>query len=276
MTIKKEIAGTAILKAVPLRCKSWSCPICSEKKSNSYGKRIADSFGNQQLYFYTFTFYHSMDSLSCWKNQSKAWNHLLTILHKHYGRFSYVKVLESHRESPYPHLHVLTKRLFGAVILGQALVSAGFGYQSRVARVQSVGVSSYLRKYLGKSWTRADSSLLRKKLALRIVCFSRGACNSAHLHSGWSFIGISQDRDSAIVRLLMAAAHYSGNNWFADKQELSLPLPQITCNIPPPHRPQVRPDGPWTLPLTFFDAEERKRLVLELGLTPVTNTPDGA
>ena len=242
IAVRREKDGKALLQAFPARCKSWNCPRCADKKSLSYGRRINEAFKNQQLYFYTFTFRHGRNSRDVWAGAASAWNLLLTKIRKRYGRFTYVKVLECHVSSNYPHYHILSPILISAVWLGKALVKSGFGYQSRLSRVNSQGVSGYMRKYLGKSWPRKDSQQVRTELGLRVVTFSRDAGIQPVHNGGWSYIGFASDRPRALVLLLMGATHYTGIDWWLDRRKLTTGCPSIECDIPPPRKIRLRPE----------------------------------
>lgn len=266
IAIKREKDGKALLQAFPARCKSWNCPRCADKKSREYGRRIDASFKNVQLYFYTFTFRHGRSSREVWAEASGAWNLLLTKIHKRYGGFRYVKILECHTQSNYPHYHVLSTRLVSARWLGHALIASGFGYQCRISRVNSQGVSGYLRKYLGKSWPRADAQQIRTGLGLRVVTFSRDAGICAVHNGGWSYVGFSPDRSRAILLLLMGATHYSGMDWYADRRQLTKDCPSIECCIPPPCPIRLRPEYKLPTHMLMPSWFERQQLIDDLGI----------
>lgn len=266
IVVKREKDGKAVLQAFPARCKSWNCPRCADKKSINYGRRIAAAFKNEQLYLYTFTFFHTRSSRVVWQNAATAWNLLLTKIHKRYRGFRYVKILECHTQSNYPHYHVLSSRLLSARWLGAALIASGFGYQSRLSRVNSQGVSGYLRKYLGKSWPRPDAQKIRTELGLRVVTFSRAAGLCPVHNGGWSYVGYSPDRQRALVLLLAGATHYSGMDFYTDKRKLTDACPSIVCSIPPPGRIRVRPEYELpksTLMPSWFEIQQ---LIDDLGI----------
>lgn len=207
VTLKKTVEKTTTLLSFPLKCKSWNCPRCADKKSLFYGKVISQWFVNKQLYFYTLTFYHSVEPVAAWQNASDAWNNLNIALHKKYGRFSYVKVLECHKESNYPHYHILSDKLFNASIFGEMALAAGFGYQIRIQRVQSSGVSGYIRKYLGKSWPRKDSAQIRTDLRLRVFTHSTDLHTVLQRNNTWKLLRICTDHSEALR--FMLAHHYA-------------------------------------------------------------------
>lgn len=175
-------------RTLPLTCKSWSCPSCAPKKSARYGKIFESIFTRKQLYFYTLTFHHRGDPRSVWARAAKSWNHLLTILHQTEGRFSYVRILESHTISCYPHYHIVVTKHFDAVKFGQALRRSGFGWQAVCKRVNAQGLNGYLRKYLAKPWTRTDAAQLRRLLRLRLVSVSRDLRLTPHNPTDWHLL----------------------------------------------------------------------------------------
>jgi len=207
ITLKKIDSGKTSLLSVPLKCKSWNCPRCADKKSLFYGKLISQWFVNQQLYFYTLTFFHSEEPVLAWAKAAASWNNLNIALHKKYGRYSYVKILECHTDSNYPHYHFLSNKLFNAETFGKMAIAAGFGYQIRIQRVSSSGVSGYIRKYLGKSWPRKDSAQIRTELRLRVFTHSSDLRNNLHSGNQWKFLRICPDRSEAIR--FMLCHHYA-------------------------------------------------------------------
>jgi hypothetical protein len=107
-------------------------------------------FDGRSLWMYTFTYYHSKPPLEVWSEYSAAWNRFRTAAAKRYGRFAYARVLEHHHKSPYPHLHIIADKEFGAVWLAAELKSAGFGYQAKCKPITSEGAITYVTKYLTK------------------------------------------------------------------------------------------------------------------------------
>lgn len=243
ITMHKDENGKRFYRSFPLRCKSWNCPTCADNKSLLYGRFIAQWFVNKQLYFYTLTFAHSTDSLTAWKAAATAWNALNIQLHKKYGRFSYVKILESHINSNYPHYHILIDRLFSARTFGKMALAAGFGYQIRIQRVSSNGVNGYIRKYLGKAWPREDARQIRTTLHLRV--FTR----SLDLHSGnlapslWRAGRIVSCREQAIVYFLSILYAVTGEAFADNYKALHSPCPSFCMDIPPPRTVRVMPDN---------------------------------
>ena len=195
----KHVEGEAIrYKTFPARCNSWDCPECARIKAMQYRERMIPLFESKALYFYTFTFYHNKPPIEVWQEYSKCWNRFRTAATKKFGYFSYVRVLECHSQSPYPHLHIIADKLFPPTWLGPELKSAGFGYQTDSKPVTSQGAASYITKYLTKGWNREDCKTIRKNLHLRIISFGGSACNPAPVGVAWNIIARSFLGDTVV------------------------------------------------------------------------------
>lgn len=237
VTLRKRVENTEVLRSIPLRCKSWSCPHCAVKKANKYAKIMDVLFRKKQLYFYTFTFRHDGTPLEVWGSAGAAWNRLNTAIHRRYKTHAYIRILESHVESPYPHYHICSTRLYSAVWLGKELRKAGFGWNAEIKRVNSSGLGFYLRKYLVKSWPRADAAEIRKDLGLRVFNTSRGLFpHSVPVHE-WSFIGTSNCRAAAVEICFTSSQWCSTDNRSIIETELKGGGYEISYSIPPPACP---------------------------------------
>lgn len=201
ITLQDRCSDNYVFHSFPVRCGRWDCPTCRQKKANKHRERINLYFLNEQLFMYTFTFFHNLPPMESWRRASAAWNKLhIRLLHR-YGKFPYVRVLESHTESPYPHYHILTNKLLSTQYLGKMALECGFGYQTRVTRVSSAGGGNYVSKYLTKSWAREDSFALRSALHLRIVCYSRGFGHGVSARGRFYFVGISNCQARSVADL---------------------------------------------------------------------------
>ena len=195
---QKKNGETTEHKVLALPCKSWSCPTCASKKSERYGKVLNNLFSREQVWFYTFTFTHSQSPQEAWSNAAACWNRLNTFLHQKFGKYSYVRILESHVKSPYPHYHICINRYFPATSITAALKRSGFGWAGNCQRVSSNGLSGYLRKYLTKCWPRADAAELRKVLRLRVFSVSRDIKLNSNPTNDWHLVkaDITTNQDS--------------------------------------------------------------------------------
>jgi len=185
---------------------------------------------------YTFTYFHNVAPRKSWALAATAWNKLHIKLIHRYGRFSYVKVLESHKVSPYPHLHILSNKLFQARYLCTLALSCGFGYQNRITRVSPGGAGNYVSKYLTKSWSNEESIGLRTELRLRLVCYSRGLGHGCVFHGRYYFCRISGSKIDAVLYLRLCQFTLltrGGQHISADFDGVN---PSMSCHSPPPRK----------------------------------------
>jgi hypothetical protein len=238
LSVHQENGNTIRYKAFPVRCKSWDCPTCSRIKAERYKVRMQPLFDSDELYMYTFTFYHSKPEIEVWSEVSKAWNRFRTAAQKKYGRFSYVRILEHHHASDYPHLHCLVDKRFGDVWIAAELKAAGFGYQCKVAKVTSAGAAAYVSKYLTKPWSSPTCKNIRKRLRLRVISFGGTACRSANVGEQWSLLamglGCSEALDSIhrdVNWRFGQAAVKTFEETFTDSYEVTYLIPEPTNDI---------------------------------------------
>jgi hypothetical protein len=142
-----------------------------------------------------------------WANAARSWNHLLTILHQTEGSFSYVRILESHTISCYPHYHFVATKHFNAIKFGEAIRRSGFGWQANIKRVNSQGLNGYLRKYLAKPWTRTDAAQLRRSLRLRIVSVSRDLRLTPHNSNDWHLLKAVPANDATAADIILTFSY---------------------------------------------------------------------
>jgi hypothetical protein len=198
LVVHQQNAETLRYKAFPVRCKSWDCPTCARIKADAYKVRMQPLFDSPHLFMYTFTFYHKKPALEVWSEISKAWNRFRTAAQKKYGRFSYVRILEHHHNSDFPHLHCLIDKRFGDVWMARELKTAGFGYQCQVKAVTTAGAAGYITKYLTKPWSSTTCKAIRKHLRLRVISFGGTACHRANTGSQWLLLAMGLGCSEAI------------------------------------------------------------------------------
>jgi hypothetical protein len=179
--------------AFPMSCKSWDCPSCRRKKAEDYRSRMNSIDDGRKLWFLTLTYFHNNSPLEAWRTYNVAWNRLRTHISKRYGSFDYIRVLESHKNSPYPHLHVILDAEMSHSFIGEAAVSAGFGYQIKYKPITADGCFAYIRKYLTKEWKNEEAWKLRKHCRCRIISFSRGLLSPARRKAGWTPVLVGSD-----------------------------------------------------------------------------------
>jgi hypothetical protein len=183
--VTKDNQETTRYLSIPMRCKSWDCHVCRRIKTDEYAKRMEKLHQFKNLWFYTLTYFHSCSPDEAWKTYSAAWNRFRTAIAKKYGSFNYVRVLESHKKSPYPHLHIIADVDIPPTYFNKEALSAGFGYQIDKQKITSDMAFGYIRKYLQKEWTNEEARWLRKKYRCRLVSFSRGLLSPAARSSEW-------------------------------------------------------------------------------------------
>lgn len=171
--------------AAPMRCNTWDCATCRKIKAEGYRSRMKLLWTRPKLFFLTLTYFHSEGPAKTWATYNEAWNRLRTNLTKQFGSFNYVRILESHKNAPYPHLHLITDKRFPTNVLGPAAVKAGFGYQIKQKPISTDGAILYLTKYLTKEWSNEEGWHLRKVYRCRIISFSRGLLSPKQDRGDW-------------------------------------------------------------------------------------------
>jgi len=187
--------------AAPMCCKSWDCPDCRKMKARSYVKRMLNMWRRPKLYFLTLTYFHSNSPDEAWRTYNAAWNRLRTNLSKQFGTFNYVRVLESHTKSPYPHLHLITDKRFPTTSFGKAAIAAGFGYQIEQRAITSDGARFYIVKYLTKEWKNGEGWRLRKKYRCRLISFSRGIMSPETGGGNWNSLLVGASISACLERI---------------------------------------------------------------------------
>lgn len=157
---------------VPMRCKSWDCPICRPIKAKKLQYAIEEAFKNEEIHFLTLTYFQSDTKENVWKNLGKTWNRLLTILRRNHPNLKFVRIVEPHK-SGYPHLHIITNCHLSIKEDFHTLVSSGFGYQMMIKTVTLKAAKNYVTKYLTKVLWSLEANNLRKLSKSRIVSCSR-------------------------------------------------------------------------------------------------------
>jgi hypothetical protein len=181
-----------------MRCKSWDCQECREDKAREYKKRIRRLFDGRKLWFLTLTYTHYISPDLSWATYNQAWNRLRTNFAKQFGKFSFVRVLESHNKSPYPHLHLIVDKYFRPTAIGPAAVHAGFGWQINNKPISSDGAKHYISKYLTKPWQNAEGWRLRKLYRCRLISFSRSLADHVDKLHGWEMIKRAETYESCM------------------------------------------------------------------------------
>jgi hypothetical protein len=193
-------AGTDIA-AITAKCRSWDCPYCRAEKAQQYRYRIKELFGKDKVWLYTFTMYHSKFPIETWQEIAPCWNRLRTALTKQFGAIKYVRVLETHVRSPYPHLHVLMNTLLPTQWLGDELRRAGFGWSATCKRVADSGGIGEVTKYLTKPWKNPQAWIIRKQLKLRLITLSQSTAPIAVQKEDWEVVNHCVNMHEGIARV---------------------------------------------------------------------------
>lgn len=197
-SVKQDVTEATRYVAFPMRCKSWDCPKCRIVKAKEYKKRMTSIDDGRPLYLLTLTYYHNQSPLEAWRTYNDAWNRFRTHASKRYGSFDYIRVLESHTDSPYPHLHIIMDLHIPPSDLGKMAIAAGFGYQISNKKLTSEGAFHYVTKYLTKEWKNKEAWALRKDCRCRIISFSRGLLSPKPRGGGWETVIRGSDLQTCI------------------------------------------------------------------------------
>jgi hypothetical protein len=174
VVLKKRIADTYLFGFFPVRCKSWNCETCRRTKAAVVRRYIAQHFKTGPLYMLTFTMYHSGTAEESFKDISKAWNRWRLAATRQHGAFRYLRILEPHKNSAFPHMHVLVDKPLFSTKLVKAVTAAGFGWNFHAEPVDTATAVHYTAKYLTKGWDNLDADYCRRLTRARIVSVSRG------------------------------------------------------------------------------------------------------
>jgi hypothetical protein len=234
LAVRYDQQDTLRYKGFLLRCKTWDCPHCRSIKAAAYRERMTQLWQKPQLYMYTLTYFHDKRPDDAWATYNAAWNKLRTNLRKQYGHFSFVRVLESHNASPYPHLHIICDMYFPPKKLHSACISAGFGYQISGKKITGTGAANYITKYLTKEWSNEQSKILRKTSRCRLISFSADIIDRLPDSEPCQVIGISPDltvcRDCCIVDFQWKygrGAKITYEKMSSDKYEVTVMLDEL-------------------------------------------------
>ena len=202
-SVKQDTVGTTRYLTFPMQCKSWNCPDCRKQKAANYRERMTAFFDGRGLWLYTLTYFHNMTPAQAWGTYNESWNRLRTNLKKRYGSFNFVRVLESHKNSPYPHLHIIADVNIRPTDLGPAAIAAGFGYQLNTQKLTTDRARAYVTKYLTKEWTNAEGWNLRKNYRCRLISFSRGLLSPVRRSGEWQQVIMGTDFENCLDHIRM-------------------------------------------------------------------------
>lgn len=180
-------------------CKSWRCPGCAENRKKRWlyvARHGAEVFDSQGIGvdFLTITSHEKLNAAGSFAVMSSAWDKLRRRIAHISLEHEYFLVPEQHKDGRW-HIHAIITAKLPKRWWKDNARSCGFGYQSDVQEVKSLGgVYYYVSKYLGK--TLQNSNLPR---GFRRVRVSQGWPELPELPSpqGWIFLVLEHDRPLA-------------------------------------------------------------------------------
>lgn len=158
---------------MPTRCKNWNCDFCRRRKSATVINAIGQHFRADSLWFLTITTNHQSSIEETWRELGRKWNLLVTYARKHNPHFDYIKIVEPHKNRPYPHLHILTSLPIFTTDFFLYSKTLGFGQQQQQQRITSDAAAGYVSKYLSKPWPDNGADKLRHLAKARVLSTSR-------------------------------------------------------------------------------------------------------
>jgi hypothetical protein len=171
--ISRTSVDTCSVEVVPHRCKSWNCDLCRRSKSAKVIRAVRERFTTDNLWFLTITLDHKGTLADAWSDLGKNWNLLITYARKHNEYFDYIKIVEPHKNVPFPHLHILTSKPIFTTDFFLYSKTLGFGQQQQQQRITSDAAAGYITKYLSKPWPDNGAEKCRQLARTRVLSTSR-------------------------------------------------------------------------------------------------------
>lgn len=177
-------------------CKSWNCPGCAPNLKKrwvyaaQHGATVLMSEGHA-IDFLTVTSHEKLNAAGSLAILSSAWHKLARRVMHVSDSHEYFLIPEQHQDGRW-HIHALITANLKKRWWKDNARACGFGYQSDVQEVQSLGGTyHYVSKYLGKT---LQSTNLPKHF--RRVRLSQGWPGLPELSSppGWNFMLLERDR----------------------------------------------------------------------------------
>lgn len=191
-------------------CKSWSCPHCAEIRKKRWQWRATNGVtlflvDNREIDFVTVTSHEKLTPAGSVAVLGGAWNKLNRRVKRASENHDYLLVPEFHKSGKV-HIHLLTTAVLKKKWWKDNARACGFGYQSDVQEVASLGgVSAYVAKYLTKM---LQNSNLPKHF--RRVRTSNGWPKLPELppHPDWQFSLVKPDIPLAFIEKTYVAQGY--------------------------------------------------------------------
>lgn len=188
LTVEK---GRIVYKEFYIPCKSWNCPICARNKAIKLGNTIKEGFRNEQVRFATLTMHRNRNLTEASLEIKSAWNRLRLAITRKFGAFKYVWVVEGHKKSGMPHLHILINTFIPIKWLSRTANRCGFGYIADIRAVRGERVFGYILKYLSKGMGSATLARIHSVKKLRRYSKSRSIKNEAFSKGDFTTLSIS-------------------------------------------------------------------------------------
>src|SRR5258708_3529716 len=137
-----------------LRCKSWTCPHCAQKRARRLKRAILEQ---AQLHvldrFLTLTMDPSKGTAAeSWPLIKKVWAKFRIYLKREFGPgVKFLWVLEAQKNG-YAHLHILVNKYMDQAWIKRNWDSLGGGRIVHIARAEVQRTGPYLSKYLTKGF----------------------------------------------------------------------------------------------------------------------------
>ena len=149
----------------PLRCKSWSCPVCGRKKARATIARVKAGMGLGSCRFLTLTSPAGESGEDSYLRFPARWKRFHMRLERRFGRIEYVAVVEPQKRGA-AHVHVVYRGPFiPQAWLSRAAAASGFGRIADIRRSHPK-LMSYLAKYLAKGLDPEASAAGRRSQKL--------------------------------------------------------------------------------------------------------------
>jgi len=145
-----EKDGNVNLYKVRKMCGRWECPYCNRKKVKRLFYGMEQELKDSTFRFFTLTVDINRYTSEIAAHQINiAWDILLKRIRRKFKNIKYIKIIEFTKKS-YVHIHALINVYIPQSWLSKAWDEIGMGYIVDIKKVRSVGVTSYIAKYLSK------------------------------------------------------------------------------------------------------------------------------
>lgn len=199
--VRKSSENVTRVMKVPLACGRWDCPKCGIRKKLQVRTFVRKSFQDGDVHMLTLTFDRSKSPLETWQQIGKCWNRLNTALKREIGKFSYIRIVEAHKDGLYPHLHVLMSAKIVTEKGLRKITDAGFGWVCDTKTLPSYVAGNYVTDYVSKDLASQKSEKMRAETGTRLVSASRDLGAIYPKEGGWGVVAVNVSSKSADVAI---------------------------------------------------------------------------